>query len=119
MQARRPSWAEPVQVTREQCHLPYVRRAGQQCRPPLEPDCEPAVRRHAVPEYLQVTRERPGVQAAIRKSGEVVLMPVQSLAARHDLGPAEEQIKTVGVTRPLRVAVGIERLGRQRIAGYE
>ena len=45
---------EPVQVAREQRRLADVLRAGEPGDPALEPDCEPALRRHAVPERLQV-----------------------------------------------------------------
>ena len=115
----RPSGAEPVQVAREQRDLPDVRSSGQLRGPALQPDREPAVRRHAVLEHLEVPGERRRVEAARGQGRQVVLVPMQPLAAGDDLRAAEQQVETIGVAGPSRVRVGIERLARQRISGDE
>src|SRR5919198_1075974 len=54
----RSSGREPVQVAREERGLADVRRPDQPGQPALQPDGEAAVRRHAVPERLQVAGQR-------------------------------------------------------------
>ena len=54
-----------------------------------------------------------------RERGQVVRVPVQALAAGHQLGAAEEQVERVRVLGAGRIRVGVERPLAHRIAGDE
>src|SRR5581483_8197803 len=88
---------EPVQVAGEERRLADVLRAGEAGDPALEAEGEPAVRRHPELERLQIALERGRVAV---ERGDVVLVPVQPLAAGHDFEAAEEQVERVRVLGP-------------------
>ena len=108
-----------MQVTRKQRRLTDVGRAGQPRDPSLEPDREPAVRRHPVAKRLQVAGERLRIEPTGSERRQVVLVAVQALAARRQLEPAEQQVEAVGVLRIDRIGVGVERSFDHRVAGHE
>ena len=68
-----------MEVPWEERHLSHVGGAGQPRYPPLEPDGETAVRRHAVPERLEVAVKRGEVGSF--ECGYVVVVAVKPLAS--------------------------------------
>ena len=120
-----PLRRQPVQVAREQRDLADVRRAGQPGHPALEPDREPAVRRHAVPERLEVGRVRlrglaraPRAPPRSRRTGAAAGRRVTSSSPRNsrsnELRPARVRPgRGWRVERPLR-ASGSPRRRRSR-----
>jgi hypothetical protein len=77
------------------------------------------VRRHPVAEGLEVAGERLLREPAGRERGAVVLVPVQTLAAGHDLHPPKEQVEAQGELGSRRVRVRVEGPLLHRIADDE
>src|SRR5712692_10724051 len=111
-----PSWQQAAAVTWEKRRLADVRETERLSHEPAQPEREAAVRRHPVPEGVEVPRERRLVQAALRERRAVVLVPVQALPAGHDLHAAIQQVEAAGPLRPLRIRMRVERPLRRREA---
>jgi hypothetical protein len=95
-------------IAGEQCCSPDVVDLDQPCDPPLQSEGEPAMRRHAVPEYVQVGLIRLGRFTAIGESSLMVCVFMQPLATSHQLETAENQIERVRPVRVVRLRVGVE-----------
>ena len=98
-----------MQVAGEEGDAADIAGAGEAGRPAFQAHGEAAVRRHPGREDGQVGLVRARVLTALGQRGQVVGVPVQTLAAGDDLQPAEEQVEAVGVARPARFRVGVER----------
>src|SRR2546423_969220 len=107
---------EAVAVARKQRRLADVRRAREARDEALEPDREAAVRGHPVAERLQVALVR--LDGAVER-GDVVLVPVQTLAPGDELEAAEEEVEAVRVLRPPRLGMRVEGPLRHREPGHE
>ena len=96
---------EPVQVAREERDLADVGRADQPRHPALQPDREAAVRRHAVPERLEVGVVRRRVLAA-RPDGPLVVRRAGAAAGRPSPARARGRAGRSCWTSRVRVAPG-------------
>src|SRR5712691_9923941 len=73
-----PSWQQAVAVTWEERRLADVREPERLRHEPAEPEREAAVRRHPVPEGVEVAGERRLVEAARRERRAGVLVGVET-----------------------------------------
>src|SRR5262249_7606973 len=87
--------------------------------PALETDREPAVWRHAVGERLQVRLERGRLPATCGGRGDGVVVTVQAVASRDQLGAAKQQGERTRRTGPRVVGGRVERALDHRVAGHE
>src|SRR5688572_18938446 len=108
-----------MDVPRERAYLTDVGRPGHPGDQPLEPDRETAMWWEAHLVRLDVLPHRLDRLAPLGQRGDVVLVAVQTLPARDELEPAEEQVETVGVGGPGRVRVGVERALDHRVTRHE
>ena len=82
-----------MQVTREQGDLSYVGCVEQPSHEPFEAEREPAVRQHAVPHRVEVSRVCGQVRlATLRQGPDVVAVAMQPLAPTDQLEAAEDQV---------------------------
>src|SRR5919204_2991641 len=96
-------WLESRPVAWEEPRVPDVGGSGQLRHPPLEGHSEAAVRRHPVPEGLEVAAKRLRAEAARRERVDVVGVPVQTLAAREQLDAAEVEVEAPRERGPVRI----------------
>src|SRR5579884_3710749 len=94
---------QPVQVARESRDQLDVGGAGELHEQAFKANGEAAVRRHTVLERLKVCLERLSGQICLLQSRQVVLVAVQALTARDQLGAAKEQVERVGIFRATRL----------------
>src|SRR4051794_30633818 len=107
---------QAVQVAREESHLADVLGTCQPPDPPFQTDGEPAMRRHAVGEGVEVAGEDRGVGPRARHRRGVVGGSVQALPSRRQLEPAEEQVEAVAPALVTRLRVRVERPLAHRVA---
>ncbi len=74
-----------------------------------KPDGEAAVRRHPVPEGVEIALVRPQLLATRGQRPDVVVVPVQPLPAGDELEAAEDQVEGVRPLRLVRLRVRVER----------
>src|SRR5438034_9763828 len=110
------SWQQSVAVTWEERCLADVRETERLRHEPAEPEREAAVRRHPVPEGVEIAGERRLVEAARRERRAVVLIAMEPLAARDDLQAAVEEVEAARSCRFRRVRVRVEGSLRHRAA---
>ncbi len=86
-----PLRRQPIQIAREQGRLPQIGRADELHQESFRADGEAAMRRHPKPKRLQVTLEWFQVGDAPRLERlHVILVLVQPLPARHQLGSSKD-----------------------------
>lgn len=95
-----------------------VRRLQQPRQQPLEPDREATVRRHAPAKRFELAGERIDGEPCPSHRRDELVVPMQSLAARDELGAAEQHVERARSVRSCGIRVRIERPLRERIARH-
>ncbi|BAS76909.1 Os02g0139650, partial [Oryza sativa Japonica Group] len=109
------SGVQPPGVAWEERSLPDVAEAAEEHHHPLQPDAEPAVRRRAVPERVDVGGDAADVDPPLLRLSCQDLRDVHPLRSRDDLLTSDEHVEGVAVAWVVGAGHGVEWPHRRRV----
>src|SRR5215469_6900945 len=116
--AIRRLWGKPIPVAWIEDGLPHIRKIQNLTRQALQANRKSAMRRHSQIEHGEMALEIGRVDRSGAQCDFQVLATMQSLSARRDFDPLEDEIET-RCRASITARRGVERPGRQREAEDE